>query len=331
MIRRPPRSTHCISSAASDVYKRQDFAGGHPQMHRADGRPRGDQRGGRNIGRGYPGAPPERRESGGQYARNEQRPKAVLPNVRRCHTEFLEYNEIKTSQPPRRFSVAIRQPGCLANVAGLSCGFVSPDLPASVVERRNPDEAPGRGPRAEPMEAMMERAAPLSCACGRPRQTRCGDFSDHGTWLQNLPTSPVLRHRVDALCTAWFIASRRFPDNHTTPLSGEEVRGGFIEDRLPASAQTPGLRTSAPRLTSWASRNTPVATGVFLQSSSLPTMGAVPYGVAGTTLYTCTPIAANVSAMAPPLNCTGFVSNILVTDLMGKPTLIIALSTGMSL
>jgi len=23
MIRRPPRSTHCISSAASDVYKRQ--------------------------------------------------------------------------------------------------------------------------------------------------------------------------------------------------------------------------------------------------------------------------------------------------------------------
>ena len=25
MIRRPPRSTHCISSAASDVYKRQDF------------------------------------------------------------------------------------------------------------------------------------------------------------------------------------------------------------------------------------------------------------------------------------------------------------------
>ena len=24
MIRRPPRSTHCISSAASDVYKRQD-------------------------------------------------------------------------------------------------------------------------------------------------------------------------------------------------------------------------------------------------------------------------------------------------------------------
>ena len=25
MIRRPPRSTHCISSAASDVYKRQDL------------------------------------------------------------------------------------------------------------------------------------------------------------------------------------------------------------------------------------------------------------------------------------------------------------------
>ena len=25
MIRRPPRSTHCISSAASDVYKRQNF------------------------------------------------------------------------------------------------------------------------------------------------------------------------------------------------------------------------------------------------------------------------------------------------------------------
>eukprot|EP00826_Nyctotherus_ovalis_P050664 TRINITY_DN6242_c0_g1_i9.p1 TRINITY_DN6242_c0_g1~~TRINITY_DN6242_c0_g1_i9.p1 ORF type:complete len:128 (+),score=33.09 TRINITY_DN6242_c0_g1_i9:22-384(+) len=25
MIRRPPRSTHCISSAASDVYKRQDM------------------------------------------------------------------------------------------------------------------------------------------------------------------------------------------------------------------------------------------------------------------------------------------------------------------
>ena len=26
MIRRPPRSTHCISSAASDVYKRQERA-----------------------------------------------------------------------------------------------------------------------------------------------------------------------------------------------------------------------------------------------------------------------------------------------------------------
>ena len=25
MIRRPPRSTHCISSAASDVYKRQKY------------------------------------------------------------------------------------------------------------------------------------------------------------------------------------------------------------------------------------------------------------------------------------------------------------------
>eukprot|EP00826_Nyctotherus_ovalis_P032763 TRINITY_DN26384_c0_g2_i1.p1 TRINITY_DN26384_c0_g2~~TRINITY_DN26384_c0_g2_i1.p1 ORF type:complete len:120 (-),score=7.89 TRINITY_DN26384_c0_g2_i1:92-424(-) len=27
MIRRPPRSTHCISSAASDVYKRQAYRG----------------------------------------------------------------------------------------------------------------------------------------------------------------------------------------------------------------------------------------------------------------------------------------------------------------
>ena len=27
MIRRPPRSTHCISSAASDVYKRQGKRG----------------------------------------------------------------------------------------------------------------------------------------------------------------------------------------------------------------------------------------------------------------------------------------------------------------
>eukprot|EP00825_Cyclidium_porcatum_P004943 TRINITY_DN12359_c0_g1_i1.p3 TRINITY_DN12359_c0_g1~~TRINITY_DN12359_c0_g1_i1.p3 ORF type:complete len:100 (+),score=18.58 TRINITY_DN12359_c0_g1_i1:61-360(+) len=26
MLRRPPRSTHCISSAASDVYKRQGYA-----------------------------------------------------------------------------------------------------------------------------------------------------------------------------------------------------------------------------------------------------------------------------------------------------------------
>ena len=26
MIRRPPRSTHCISSAASDVYKRQVYS-----------------------------------------------------------------------------------------------------------------------------------------------------------------------------------------------------------------------------------------------------------------------------------------------------------------
>ena len=29
MIRRPPRSTHCISSAASDVYKRQAFNNAH--------------------------------------------------------------------------------------------------------------------------------------------------------------------------------------------------------------------------------------------------------------------------------------------------------------
>eukprot|EP00825_Cyclidium_porcatum_P022895 TRINITY_DN25165_c0_g1_i1.p2 TRINITY_DN25165_c0_g1~~TRINITY_DN25165_c0_g1_i1.p2 ORF type:complete len:117 (-),score=15.06 TRINITY_DN25165_c0_g1_i1:77-427(-) len=27
MIRQPPRSTHCISSAASDVYKRQEYMG----------------------------------------------------------------------------------------------------------------------------------------------------------------------------------------------------------------------------------------------------------------------------------------------------------------
>ena len=30
MIRRPPRSTHCISSAASDVYKRQSEGGAVP-------------------------------------------------------------------------------------------------------------------------------------------------------------------------------------------------------------------------------------------------------------------------------------------------------------
>eukprot|EP00826_Nyctotherus_ovalis_P062318 TRINITY_DN8995_c0_g1_i7.p2 TRINITY_DN8995_c0_g1~~TRINITY_DN8995_c0_g1_i7.p2 ORF type:complete len:105 (+),score=27.45 TRINITY_DN8995_c0_g1_i7:25-315(+) len=29
MIRRPPRSTHCISSAASDVYKRQTLSSPH--------------------------------------------------------------------------------------------------------------------------------------------------------------------------------------------------------------------------------------------------------------------------------------------------------------
>ena len=29
MIRRPPRSTHCISSAASDVYKRQEVGAGN--------------------------------------------------------------------------------------------------------------------------------------------------------------------------------------------------------------------------------------------------------------------------------------------------------------
>eukprot|EP00825_Cyclidium_porcatum_P050931 TRINITY_DN9206_c0_g1_i3.p3 TRINITY_DN9206_c0_g1~~TRINITY_DN9206_c0_g1_i3.p3 ORF type:complete len:117 (-),score=18.10 TRINITY_DN9206_c0_g1_i3:6-356(-) len=33
MIRRPPRSTHCISSAASDVYKRQAYAD-EPRMRR---------------------------------------------------------------------------------------------------------------------------------------------------------------------------------------------------------------------------------------------------------------------------------------------------------
>eukprot|EP00825_Cyclidium_porcatum_P037614 TRINITY_DN4187_c0_g1_i1.p7 TRINITY_DN4187_c0_g1~~TRINITY_DN4187_c0_g1_i1.p7 ORF type:complete len:114 (-),score=11.20 TRINITY_DN4187_c0_g1_i1:2409-2750(-) len=32
MIRRPPRSTHCISSAASDVYKRQEYMGSVPGM-----------------------------------------------------------------------------------------------------------------------------------------------------------------------------------------------------------------------------------------------------------------------------------------------------------
>ena len=31
MIRRPPRSTHCISSAASDVYKRQGKLGAAPE------------------------------------------------------------------------------------------------------------------------------------------------------------------------------------------------------------------------------------------------------------------------------------------------------------
>eukprot|EP00825_Cyclidium_porcatum_P012159 TRINITY_DN16331_c0_g1_i1.p2 TRINITY_DN16331_c0_g1~~TRINITY_DN16331_c0_g1_i1.p2 ORF type:complete len:120 (+),score=40.93 TRINITY_DN16331_c0_g1_i1:92-451(+) len=39
MIRRPPRSTHCISSAASDVYKRQVYAG------RVDGEMLAGQRG----------------------------------------------------------------------------------------------------------------------------------------------------------------------------------------------------------------------------------------------------------------------------------------------
>eukprot|EP00825_Cyclidium_porcatum_P001753 TRINITY_DN10807_c0_g1_i1.p2 TRINITY_DN10807_c0_g1~~TRINITY_DN10807_c0_g1_i1.p2 ORF type:complete len:114 (+),score=33.76 TRINITY_DN10807_c0_g1_i1:73-414(+) len=46
MIRRPPRSTHCISSAASDVYKRQEYcsqnfvdnikAGGCLDIHHQD-------------------------------------------------------------------------------------------------------------------------------------------------------------------------------------------------------------------------------------------------------------------------------------------------------
>jgi len=35
MIRRPPRSTHCISSAASDVYKRQ--ASSRYGIHGAEG------------------------------------------------------------------------------------------------------------------------------------------------------------------------------------------------------------------------------------------------------------------------------------------------------
>eukprot|EP00825_Cyclidium_porcatum_P046204 TRINITY_DN7203_c0_g1_i1.p2 TRINITY_DN7203_c0_g1~~TRINITY_DN7203_c0_g1_i1.p2 ORF type:complete len:112 (+),score=22.02 TRINITY_DN7203_c0_g1_i1:152-487(+) len=33
MIRRPPRSTHCISSAASDVYKRQLLYSAHALLH----------------------------------------------------------------------------------------------------------------------------------------------------------------------------------------------------------------------------------------------------------------------------------------------------------
>jgi len=33
MIRRPPRSTHCISSAASDVYKRQILKDFLPDAH----------------------------------------------------------------------------------------------------------------------------------------------------------------------------------------------------------------------------------------------------------------------------------------------------------
>eukprot|EP00826_Nyctotherus_ovalis_P041919 TRINITY_DN4271_c0_g1_i1.p1 TRINITY_DN4271_c0_g1~~TRINITY_DN4271_c0_g1_i1.p1 ORF type:complete len:194 (+),score=41.22 TRINITY_DN4271_c0_g1_i1:30-611(+) len=35
MIRRPPRSTHCISSAASDVYKRQGFYSASQERQRA--------------------------------------------------------------------------------------------------------------------------------------------------------------------------------------------------------------------------------------------------------------------------------------------------------
>ena len=37
MIRRPPRSTHCISSAASDVYKRQDMYPGMAKTAREEG------------------------------------------------------------------------------------------------------------------------------------------------------------------------------------------------------------------------------------------------------------------------------------------------------
>ena len=36
MIRRPPRSTHCISSAASDVYKRQNYSVSIPPGGRTD-------------------------------------------------------------------------------------------------------------------------------------------------------------------------------------------------------------------------------------------------------------------------------------------------------
>ena len=36
MIRRPPRSTHCESSAASDVYKRQLLATGNMAQDSAD-------------------------------------------------------------------------------------------------------------------------------------------------------------------------------------------------------------------------------------------------------------------------------------------------------
>ena len=37
MIRRPPRSTHCISSAASDVYKRQNAKGLHWSINKNTG------------------------------------------------------------------------------------------------------------------------------------------------------------------------------------------------------------------------------------------------------------------------------------------------------